>query len=225
MKLAKYNESGIALDVQVSEQGEVYLTQKQMCELYGLKQQNVSRSLLGMQEDGLLDSSTCISLMCVATDGKQRQIAHYPLEATIYVGMRSRSGKAIYFQRWALNVLKETLMDKKEAPIPEQEAKVVGVMYLLDWAVERNLNVGRCRVLAREGLFSRAYKRRAGDHERWLVKLPAEVPSVYYGPLGGGAGHGEFSTPQKALAALPTLVRELRKLQEVRQLQIGGGSE
>jgi len=39
------------------------------------------------------------------------------------------------------------------------------------------------------------------------VKLPAQVPDAYFGPLGGGAGHGIYSTPGAALAKLTALLQ------------------
>lgn len=104
------------------EDGDLWLTQKAMGELYDCTTDNISLHLKNIYNDYELDkSSTTEEFSVVQKEGNRevkRTILYYNLDAVISVGYRVNSDKAIQFRRWATNVLKEFskkgyIIDKK----------------------------------------------------------------------------------------------------------------
>ena len=98
--------------VRVQFDGEtVWLTQKQIAELFGCDRVNITQHLKNIFADGELDEkSTCKDFLLVAKDGKRRQIAHYNLDAIISVGYRVNSKRGVAFRQWATKELRARLM-------------------------------------------------------------------------------------------------------------------
>ena len=93
------------------ENGDLWLTQKAMSELYDCTTDNVSLHLKNIYKDYELDKdSTTEEFSVVQKEGNRevkRKILYYNLDAVISVGYRVNSDKAIQFRRWATNILKE----------------------------------------------------------------------------------------------------------------------
>ena len=93
------------------ENGDLWLTQKAMSELYDCTTDNVSLHLKNIYKDYELDkNSTTEEFSVVQKEGNRevkRNILYYNLDAVISVGYRVNSDKAIQFRRWATNILKE----------------------------------------------------------------------------------------------------------------------
>ena len=93
------------------ENGDLWLTQKAMSELYGCTTDNVSLHLKNIYNDFELDKeSTTEEFSVVQKEGNRninRIIRYYNLDAFISVGYRVNSDRAIQFRRWATNILKE----------------------------------------------------------------------------------------------------------------------
>ncbi len=93
------------------ENGDLWLTQKAMSELYGCTTDNVSLHLKNIYNDFELDKeSTTEEFSVVQKEGNRninRRIRYYNLDAVISVGYRVNSDRAIQFRRWATNILKE----------------------------------------------------------------------------------------------------------------------
>ena len=93
------------------ENGDLWLTQKAMSELYDCTTDNVSLHLKNIYKDyELYKNSTTEEFSVVQKEGKRevkRNILYYNLDAVISVGYRVNSDKAIQFRRWATNILKE----------------------------------------------------------------------------------------------------------------------
>jgi hypothetical protein len=96
-----------------ADQDTVWLTQRQMSELFNVSQDNIGLHLKNIYEDGELDLiSTTEDSSVVQMEGNrevQRPVTLYNLEATLAVGYRVRSPRGIQFRRWASTVLKEYL--------------------------------------------------------------------------------------------------------------------
>lgn len=101
------------IEVRMQEE-TVWLTQKQMAELFQTSKQNISLHLQSVFEVGELASdSTVKKYLTVQTEGKRevsRQIDHYNLEAIIAVGYRVRSPRGTQFRIWATERLREYLV-------------------------------------------------------------------------------------------------------------------
>lgn len=104
------------------EEGDLWLTQKAMSELYDCSTDNISLHLKNIYNDLELDKeSTTEDFSIVQKEGNRevkRNIKYYNLDAVISVGYRVNSDRAVQFRRWATNILKEFskkgyLIDKK----------------------------------------------------------------------------------------------------------------
>lgn len=93
------------------ENGDLWLTQKAMSELYNCSVDNVGLHLKNIYSDYELDKeSTTEDFSVVQKEGLRevkRTIKYYNLDAVISVGYRVNSDRAIQFRRWATNILKE----------------------------------------------------------------------------------------------------------------------
>lgn len=100
-----------ALDVRL-EQETIWLTQKQIAELFGTKRPAITKHLKNIFSSGELDeNSTCSILEHMGNDGKQRyQTTYYNLDAILSIGYRVNSKNATQFRIWANKVLKEHLI-------------------------------------------------------------------------------------------------------------------
>ena len=104
------------------EEGDLWLTQKAMGQLYDCTSDNVGLHLKNIYNDNELDKkSTTEEFSVVQKEGNRevkRDVKYYNLDAVISVGYRVNSDRAIQFRRWATNVLKEFakkgyILDKK----------------------------------------------------------------------------------------------------------------
>jgi len=88
----------------------VWLTQREMAELFNATKQNISLHLKNLFEDGeLAQDSVVKDSLTTAADGKGYLTKLYNLDAILAVGYRVRSPRGVQFRRWASTVLKEYL--------------------------------------------------------------------------------------------------------------------
>ncbi len=96
-------ENGIEVRVQ---DGDVWLTQKAIAELFDVDRSVVTKHLKNVFESKELDeTSTCANFAQVADNGKTYQYKFYALSAIIAVGYRTNSNRAMQFRQWATKVL------------------------------------------------------------------------------------------------------------------------
>ena len=96
-------EDGIEVRIQ---DGDVWLTQKAIGELFDIDRSVVTKHLKNIFESKELDeNSTCANFAQVADNGKTYQYKFYSLSAIIAVGYRVNSGRATQFRQWATKVL------------------------------------------------------------------------------------------------------------------------
>jgi len=92
----------------------VWLTQKAMAHLFGVKVPAISKHLDNIYETGELSKDTTVSILeTVQTEGGRevrRNIEYYNLDAIISVGYRVNSAQATRFRIWATNTLKEFII-------------------------------------------------------------------------------------------------------------------
>ena len=104
---------------EVRLEGEtVWLTQRQMGELFGTTAENVLMHLKKVFRDGELDeSATTKDFLAVRQEGSRqvkRRLKHYNLDAIISVGYRVSSMRATRFRQWATHVLREPFPKAKD---------------------------------------------------------------------------------------------------------------
>jgi len=89
----------------------VWLTQKALAELFGVKVPAVNKHLKNIFESGELSEDSVISILeTTAADGKRYQTRFYNLDAIIAVGYRVNSYQATKFRIWATQTLREFIV-------------------------------------------------------------------------------------------------------------------
>ncbi len=106
-------DRGIRVDVRYK--GEtLWMTQRQMGDLFGVTVPTISRHIANVIEEGELDEApTVAKIATVRNEGERqvsREIEHYNLEMIISVGYRVSSKQATMFRVWATERLKELIL-------------------------------------------------------------------------------------------------------------------
>ena len=95
------------VDVRLQEQS-LWLSQKQLTELFGKAKGTISEHIKHIFEDAELEPGAVVRLFrTTATDGKQYSVEHYNLDMVLALGFRVRSPVAVRFRQWAADKLKE----------------------------------------------------------------------------------------------------------------------
>ncbi len=94
------------------EEDTVWLTQKQMAELFQKDVRTVNEHIKNIFGEGELSSRSVIrKFRITASDGKKYDTTHYNLDVIISVGYRVKSLWGTQFRIWATNVLHKHLVD------------------------------------------------------------------------------------------------------------------
>jgi hypothetical protein len=98
--------------LEVRFQGEaVWLSQKQMAELFQKDVRTVSEHIRNVFDEGELDENSVIrNFRITAADGKSYQVVHYNLDVIISVGYRVKSHRGTQFRIWATQQLREYII-------------------------------------------------------------------------------------------------------------------
>lgn len=89
----------------------VWLTQKQMAELFGVTVPNITMHLQNIFESAELSQNSVIkNSLTTASDGKKYLTKFYNLDAIISVGYRISSVRATKFRIWATKTLREYIV-------------------------------------------------------------------------------------------------------------------
>jgi prophage maintenance system killer protein len=96
------------------ENGTVWLTQKQLAELFQTTTQNITLHLRNVYKEAELEAdATCKDFLQVQKEGQRaitRKQKYYNLDAVISVGYRIKSNVATQFRQWATQRLKDYLV-------------------------------------------------------------------------------------------------------------------
>jgi len=93
------------------EQETIWVTQKQLCDLFGRDKSVISRHINNIFKSGELDKKAVVAKNATtASDGKTYQVDFYNLDVIIAVGYRVNSKRATQFRIWATRVLKEYII-------------------------------------------------------------------------------------------------------------------
>ncbi len=86
----------------------VWLSQKMMTQLYDVEVPTINYHLKKVFEDRELEEEAVIrNFRITASDGKSYDTKHYNLSATIAVGYKVNSERAVQFRKWATRVVEE----------------------------------------------------------------------------------------------------------------------
>ncbi len=93
------------------ESDTIWMSQKNIAELYQTTSQNITLHIKNIYEDGELEqNSTCKNYLQVQIEGERqvkRDIKIYNFDMILAIGYRVRSNVGIHFRRWATEVLTE----------------------------------------------------------------------------------------------------------------------
>ena len=126
----------MSLDTKL-ENETIWLTQKQMAELFGVKTPAISKHLKNIFNEGELKEEVVISILETTTEhgaikGKTQKSTtqFYNLDAIISVGYRVNSSRATQFRIWATDVLKKYLTQGyalNNKMLKAQNAKIINL--------------------------------------------------------------------------------------------------
>ena len=106
-------DGAVRVDVRLDRE-TVWLTQRQMAEVFDTSTDNVSLHLRNIFLDGELEATaTTEDFLVVRSEGGtrvRRRIRHYDLDAIISVGYRVNLKRAVGFRQWATRTLREHLV-------------------------------------------------------------------------------------------------------------------
>ncbi len=93
------------------ENNTVWLTQRDMVELFQTSKSNVSEHIKHIFEEGELQEDTVVRIFrTTAKDGKNYEVKHYNLDVIISVGYRVKSLRGTQFRIWATERLREYII-------------------------------------------------------------------------------------------------------------------
>jgi death-on-curing family protein len=113
------------------EEDTVWLTQKQMAELFGRDRVAITQHIGNIFREKELDKkSVCKDFLHTAADGKSYKTTAYNLDVIISVGYRVKSKRGTQFRQWATQRLREYLVkgytiNEKRLADMEQAVKLV----------------------------------------------------------------------------------------------------
>ena len=150
-------ENGTDLRLQVKTDGEtVWLTQEQMCQLFGRDQSVIARHISNIFKEGELEKEVVYAKFAyttrhgaIADKTQVKEVGLYNLDVVISVGYRVKSIQGTRFRQWATRMLRDLLLrryedarriDKLETRVDgmEQEIKQIkgGMNYLVKQLAE-----------------------------------------------------------------------------------------
>jgi hypothetical protein len=143
-KIIKYKsiDGNVSFEVNLEEE-TVWLTQKQMAELFdrGIPAINEHTKNI-FKENELLEESVIRKFRITAKDGKGYDTKHYNLDVIISIGYRVNSKRGTHFRQWATQILKaymekgyaintKRLIEKKLELEIRESSKMVEQIFLL----------------------------------------------------------------------------------------------
>ena len=85
-----------------AKDGEVWLNQKQMAELFATSKQNISLHIYNVLKEGeLIENSVVKEYLTTARDGKNYLTLFYSLPMILAIGFRVSGKRGTQFRQWA----------------------------------------------------------------------------------------------------------------------------
>jgi hypothetical protein len=86
----------------LTKDGNVWMNQNQLAELFDTSKQNIGQHIASILEDKeLMQDSVVKNYFTTATDGKEYNVTFYALEMILAIGFRVRSNRGTQFRQWA----------------------------------------------------------------------------------------------------------------------------
>ena len=138
-----FENQNVKLEVNMKDE-TVWLTQKQMAELFDKDRRTITRHIQNIYRDEELDeNSVCSFFEHTAEDGKKYNVQYYNLDMIISVGYRVNSKRGIAFRKWATNVLRDYMLkgyavNKRRLEYLEKTVKLIDIANRIDDRLENN---------------------------------------------------------------------------------------
>ena len=95
----------------MAKNGNVWMNQNQLAELFETSKQNISLHIINVLEDKELDENSVVkNYLTTAADGKKYNVIFYALQMILAIGFRVRSRRGTQFRQWANMNLNEYLL-------------------------------------------------------------------------------------------------------------------
>lgn len=136
-----FENQNVKLEVNMKDE-TVWLTQKQMAELFEKDRKTITRHIQNIFKDGELDkNSVCSFFEHTAEDGKIYNVQYYNLDMIISVGYRVNSKRGILFRKWATKILKDYMLkgyavNQKRLDYLEKTIKLIDIANRIDERLE-----------------------------------------------------------------------------------------
>jgi DNA polymerase III gamma/tau subunit len=157
--------------------GEAWITQKQMAELFGVGRPTVSEHILSIVADKEVESVRR-NFRQTASDGKSYKIQHYSSEMVQAVGYRVKSTRGVEYRQWVTRVV------RGEVEVPKlQSAKPASAIDLFE-AQLKAFREQEAKLLSIETTVTRLdqewseFKARGEEARAEMRKLPAPTVEV-----------------------------------------------
>ena len=107
-----YNtEDGKAKVILYAKDGNVWMSQNQLAELFATSVSNISMHISNILKDNELQENSVVkNYLTTATDGKKYNVTFYSLDMILAIGFRVRSKRGTQFRIWANRNLKEYMV-------------------------------------------------------------------------------------------------------------------
>jgi len=118
-------DGGAGLEVKL-EQDTVWLTQKQMAELFATERSVITKHLSNIFKSGELAMESNVQKMHIT--GSDRPVSFFKLDAIISVGYRVNSKRGTQFRIWATQILKDHILkgySLNEKRLKENQARLL----------------------------------------------------------------------------------------------------
>lgn len=94
-----------------AKDGNIWMNQNQLAELFATSKQNIGQHIASILEDNELDANSVVkNFFTTATDGKEYNVTFYSLDMILAIGFRVRSKRGTQFRIWANKNLKEYMI-------------------------------------------------------------------------------------------------------------------
>lgn len=95
----------------MTKDGNVWMNQNQLAQLFDTSKQNISLHIINILEESELDENLVVKdYLTTASDGKEYNVTFYSLDMVLAIGFRVRSKRGTQFRKWANANLKEYMI-------------------------------------------------------------------------------------------------------------------
>ena len=132
-----FENQGVKLEVNLKDE-TVWLTQKQMAELFDKDRRTITRHIQNIFKDNELEeNSVCSFFEHTAEDGKNYKVQYYNLDMIISVGYRVNSKRGIMFRKWSTAILKDYMLkgyaiNQRRLDYLEKTVKLIDIANRID---------------------------------------------------------------------------------------------